>query len=139
MGIVSLLNRGLLKKKRTDSHWGSKFFPLRVSNFSEVAWLAGKQTESHKSCLPCKERAESVTSISNLHPHAPHLSPPHSHHHLRYIRCLHSVNLLFFLISFDMNQMVVLSNRGTRVYKLCDISDQTICNLNAFCLIPDVK
>ena len=32
---------------------GSKFFPFRADPFSEGASCAGKQTVSHKSCLPC--------------------------------------------------------------------------------------
>ena len=33
---------------------GSKFFPCKADTFSKEGWSTGKQTGSHKSCLPCK-------------------------------------------------------------------------------------
>ena len=48
------LERGLLLKERICSH-REQILPFRVDPFSEWVWCAGKQTESHKSCLPCKK------------------------------------------------------------------------------------
>ena len=30
-------------------------FPIRVDTFLEGDWCAGKETRSHKNCLPCKK------------------------------------------------------------------------------------
>ena len=49
------------------------FFPCRVEHFSDGAWWAGKQTESHKSYLPCK-KAENLPSVSNVKRGWVHLS-----------------------------------------------------------------
>ena len=44
----------------------SKFFPFRVDPFSEGDWCAGMQSESHKSCLPCK-MTENLPCVSSPH------------------------------------------------------------------------
>ena len=37
---------------------GSKFFSNRLAPFSEGDWYAEKQTEGHKSCLPCENGSQ---------------------------------------------------------------------------------
>ena len=51
-----------MKKEIAPS--GSKFFLYTVEPFSKGDWCAGKQTESHKSCLPCEKG-------SNINPVCP--------------------------------------------------------------------
>ena len=51
--LASHINWGHLIKERICSH-GSKFFPLRVDPFLGRLCPPGKQTGSHKNCLPLK-------------------------------------------------------------------------------------
>ena len=46
--------KGSTLKERNLLPKGSKFLSFRVDPFLEGAWCSGKQTGSHKSCLPCK-------------------------------------------------------------------------------------
>ena len=45
---------------------GSKFFPTEVDPFSGVGWCVGKQTGSHKTCLPCKKGRKSYKCIQDI-------------------------------------------------------------------------
>ena len=53
--------RSTLKGKK-KSFVESKFFSFRVGN----VWCAGKQTGSHKSCLPCKLWRKSTRCVKSL-------------------------------------------------------------------------
>ena len=54
----TLKGKNLLpRKERICSPW-SKFFPFRIDSILEAAECAGKQTGSHKSCLPWKRWRE---------------------------------------------------------------------------------
>ena len=46
--------------KEMNLLFGSKFSFFTVGHFTEGNWCAGKQTERHKSCLPCKNGRKSL-------------------------------------------------------------------------------
>ena len=62
--LLSFL-KGVFSKRKEFAPLGSKFFPFRVDPFSEEALYAGKQTGSHKSCLPCKKKSK-INSPSRI-------------------------------------------------------------------------
>ena len=55
--------RGVFSKRKEFAPHGSKFFPSRVDPFLEGNWGTGKQTESHKSCLPCEKIVENLPGV----------------------------------------------------------------------------
>ena len=50
--------KGVYSKRKEFAPRGSKFYPFRVDPFSEGYWREGKQSGSHKSCIPFQKWRE---------------------------------------------------------------------------------